>query len=108
MPRKPRRNATPVTLPLDVRLMTGTANFLFVVAAFAFAGLALSWLMRLPAFSLRAIRVDGEVTRSSEQVIRNAAIDHARPAEVGLATAIRLFLLAEAQRPRLDRPAEAD
>lgn len=37
-----------------------------------------------------------------------AAIDHARPAEVGLATAIRLFLLAEAQRPRLDRPAEAD
>lgn len=26
-----------------------------------------------------------------------AAIDHARPAEVGLATAIRLFLLAEAQ-----------
>jgi len=28
-----------------------------------------------------------------------AAIDHARPPEVGLATAIRLFLLAEAQRP---------
>lgn len=27
-----------------------------------------------------------------------AAIDHARPAEVGLATAIRLFLLDQAQR----------
>ena len=27
-----------------------------------------------------------------------AAIDHARPPEVGLATAVRLFLLAEAQR----------
>ena len=27
-----------------------------------------------------------------------AAIDHARPPEVGLATAIRLFVLAEAQR----------
>lgn len=37
-----------------------------------------------------------------------AAVDHARPAEVGLATAIRLFLLAEARGGRLDRPAEAD
>lgn len=28
-----------------------------------------------------------------------AAIDHARPPEVGLATAVRLFLLDQAQRP---------
>ena len=37
-----------------------------------------------------------------------AAIDHARPPEVGLATAIRLFLLAEARAGRLERPREGD
>lgn len=51
---------------------------------------------------------DAAAARSMTRAQLIAAIDHARPAEVGLATAIRLFLLAEAQRPRLDRPAEAD
>ena len=36
-------------------------------------------------------------TRGMTRAQLIAAIDHARPAEVGLATAIRLFLLAEAQ-----------
>ena len=47
-------------------------------------------------------------TRGMTRAQLIAAIDHARPAEVGLATAIRLFLLAEARGGRLDRPAEAD
>ena len=37
-----------------------------------------------------------------------AVLDHARPPEVGLATAIRLFLLAEARQGRLERRGEAD
>lgn len=64
----------------------------------------------------RSVSIDGHATSVSledafwagaQQVARArgqsraeliAAIDHARPPDVGLATAIRLFLLAEAQR----------
>ncbi|MDB6000054.1 MAG: cell division protein FtsQ [Rhizobacter sp.] len=62
------------TMPADIRMMMATANALFVLAAFAFAGLALSWLIRLPMFSIRGITVDGDVGRNTVQTIRaNAA-----------------------------------
>lgn len=37
-------------------------------------------------------------TRGLTRAVMIGQIDHARPAEVGLATAIRLFVLAEAQK----------
>lgn len=60
--------------PFDIRLMNASASVLFVLAAFAFGGLALSWLVRLPLFSIRSIQVDGDVARNSVTTIRaNAA-----------------------------------
>ncbi|MDB5818641.1 MAG: cell division protein FtsQ [Rhizobacter sp.] len=61
-------------MPTDVRLMTATANALFVLAALAFAGLALSWLVRLPMFSIRGVEVDGDVGRNSVATIRSYAV----------------------------------
>ncbi len=69
-------NVRPGTAPLpgDVRLMHATANALFVIAGIALAALLLNWMMRLPAFSLRAIQVEGDVARNSISTIRaNAA-----------------------------------
>jgi len=61
-------------MPTDVRLMTATANALFVLAALAFAGLALSWLVRLPMFSIRGVEVDGDVGRNNVATIRSYAV----------------------------------
>src|SRR5438132_9179517 len=61
-------------LPGDVRLMRVTANVLYAVAGVALAALLLNWAVRLPAFSLRAIQVEGDVARNSVSTIRaNAA-----------------------------------
>lgn len=58
----------------DIRVMNASASFLFVLAALAFAGLAMMWLARLPLFSIRGIQVDGDVSRNSVTTIRaNAA-----------------------------------
>lgn len=72
-----RRTAAPaaaLALPLDVRLMNGAAGLLFAAAALLFAAQLIGWLTRLPQFTLRAIQIDGEVTRNSVATIRaNAA-----------------------------------
>lgn len=57
-------------IPGDVRLMRATANLLFVLAAIAFIVLFINWAARLPAFSLRAIEIEGEVARNSVSTIR--------------------------------------
>lgn len=74
----PRAVAAPRTdtpsIPGDVRMMRVTANLLFVVAGLLLGAIAVNWLLRLPAFALRAIHVEGEVTRNSVSTIRaNAA-----------------------------------
>jgi len=64
----------PPPIPGDVRLMRITANILFVLGAVALIVLALNWFARQPIFALRAIRVEGDVTRNSVSTIRaNAA-----------------------------------
>ena len=61
-------------LPGDVRLMHVTANVLYAVAGVALAALLLNLAMRLPAFSLRVIQIEGDVARNSVSTIRaNAA-----------------------------------
>jgi cell division protein FtsQ len=66
--------ALPQPLPADVRLMRAVANAVFVLAALALVVGALWWVARLPVFAIRAIRVDGEVTRNNATTIRaNAA-----------------------------------
>jgi len=64
----------PPALPADVRLMRAIANAVFVLAALTVLAWSLWWVVRLPVFAIRAIRVDGEVTRNSATTIRaNAA-----------------------------------
>lgn len=67
-------HADPAALPSDVRLMRLTANVLYALAGVALAVLLMQWVARAPFFSLRAIQVEGEVTRNSASTIRaNAA-----------------------------------
>lgn len=62
------------TTPLDIRLMNATAALLFAAAALAFAWLALSWVARWPVFAIRAVKIDGDVSRNSVSTIRANAI----------------------------------
>jgi cell division protein FtsQ len=63
-------NAFNTTLPGDVRLMNATAALLLGIAACLLAGLALMWMARQPVFTLRAIRIDGDLQRNNAAGIR--------------------------------------
>ncbi len=58
----------------DVRALNASASLLFAVAGAVFVGLALAALARLPIFTIRAVQIDGEVTRNSVTTIRANAI----------------------------------
>ena len=70
----PRFNPAAVELPGEVRLVNVTASLLFAVGALLMAALALLWLVRQPAFNIRAVKVEGEVTRNSVATIRANAL----------------------------------
>ena len=73
MPRNPA-TAKPAPLPGDVRFMNASAAvfaFLAVLALLATAAVAVA---QLPLFQLRAVRVEGDVTRNSLQTIRANAM----------------------------------
>lgn len=61
-------------LPLDVRAMQATANLLFALVALALAAALVMWLARLPFFAIRAVRVEGDLTRNSVATIRANAM----------------------------------
>jgi len=61
-------------MPADVRLLNLTASVLFVVGAAMAGALLLMWLMRQPVFTIRAVKVEGEVTRNSVSTIRANAL----------------------------------
>ena len=64
----------PPALPMDVRLMNSTATLLAALLVFGLAALLLAWAARLPAFAIRGIRVEGDVTRNSVSTIRANAL----------------------------------
>jgi cell division protein FtsQ len=69
-----RSSTRALATPPDVRLMNATAGVLAFVAMLLVAAAALLWLARQPFFAIRAISVDGDVTRNSVSTIRaNAA-----------------------------------
>lgn len=71
---RPTDNAAAVALPGDVRLMNVTSLVLFALVGLTVAAAAVLWAARLPLFSIRSIRVEGDVTRNSVATIRaNAA-----------------------------------
>lgn len=57
-------------LPPDVRWMRALANLMFAVAALLLLALALAVGARWPGFALRAIRLEGELTRNSVSTVR--------------------------------------
>lgn len=73
--RAPRFNrAAAPPLPGDIALMNTTAIVFAVVGALLVAATLLLWIARQPAFALRSISIDGDVTRNSVSTIRaNAA-----------------------------------
>lgn len=68
--------ATLPTLPPDVRLMNGLANALFALAGVALAVAAVWWVVRLPVFAFRVVRLEGEIERNSVSTIRANAMPH--------------------------------
>jgi cell division protein FtsQ len=64
------RTATITTLPFDVRLAQAGANVLLVLLAIALLAAAMWWLVRLPAFNLRGITVEGDLAHNSPLTMR--------------------------------------
>jgi cell division protein FtsQ len=69
------RTATlPTGLPGDIRLMNATAALFAAFGVAMLGAVLLLWLLKQPAFTVRSIRIDGDVTRNSVSTIRaNAA-----------------------------------
>jgi cell division protein FtsQ len=57
-------------LPIDVRAMNATALLFALLAVAALLAALLVWAMRQPMFSIRAIRIDGDITRNSAATLR--------------------------------------
>ena len=68
--------AAPLITPLpgDIRLMNATAALFAVVGAVLCAAALLLWAVKQPVFGVRAIRIDGDVTRNSVSTIRANAM----------------------------------
>lgn len=65
---------TPSFLPADVRLMRLGANLLFVLATLGLLVGAGVWLAKSPWFTLRALRIEGDVQHNSPASIRAVAL----------------------------------
>jgi len=64
----------PQPLPMDIRLMQLASRVLLSLAVVACLALALGWLVRLPAFGLQSITVEGEVTRNNALTLRTNVV----------------------------------
>jgi cell division protein FtsQ len=62
------------TLPIDIRLMNGVALAVYAIAALTLLVAATLWVMRSPAFPLRAIRIEGDLQRNSLSTVRANAL----------------------------------
>lgn len=64
----------PQALPVDIRLMNLAAMAGFSLAAVVLVAAAIAWLLRAPLFTLRAITLDGDLSRSSLATLRANAL----------------------------------
>jgi cell division protein FtsQ len=69
-----RPPAAPAVLPADVRLMNAVAGAIYVLAGAALLALGVLWLTRAPLFTIRAIRLDGDLARNNVTTIRANAL----------------------------------
>lgn len=72
--RTPTPPQAPTALPLDVRLMNGVASAVFVLAGVGLVAAVVLWLTRAPMFTLRAIQLEGELSRNSVNTVRANAM----------------------------------
>ena len=72
--RTPAAPAAPARLPGDVRLMNALAALTVTGLVLALVAAGVWWLMRAPTFTLRAIEVKGELTRSQLPTLRTHAL----------------------------------
>lgn len=66
--------ATAAVLPPDVRLMNAVSALLIAAMLATAAWAALRWVVRLPVFNLRAVQVEGDVSRNSVASLRANAL----------------------------------
>jgi cell division protein FtsQ len=66
--------ARPAPLPGDVRFMNASAAVFALLAVLVFMATAAVAVAQLPIFNLRAVRVEGDMTRNSLQTIRANAM----------------------------------
>jgi cell division protein FtsQ len=71
-----RATSLPTPLPGDIRLMNATAALFAALGGVALLAMLAAWLVRQPVFDVRAIRIDGDVTRNSVATIRANAMPH--------------------------------
>jgi cell division protein FtsQ len=67
-------NGAAVVLPADIRLMNAVAAAVFALAALVVVAAAIGWLVRAPLFTVRAIVLDGELSRSNLATVRANAL----------------------------------
>lgn len=60
--------------PIDIRVMNSLATLLFVVALAAFAVVGVRWVVRLPAFAIQGIEVEGDTAHHTANDIRRRAV----------------------------------
>jgi cell division protein FtsQ len=72
--RTPAPPAAPLRLPGDVRLMNAAAAFIVTAVVLASIVAGVLWLTRASTFTLRAIEVQGELTRSQLPTLRTHAL----------------------------------
>lgn len=67
--------ATPdAAVPVDIRLMNAIAYAVFALVGAALAVAGVLWLMRLPVFGFRVVKLEGELSRNSVSTIRANAM----------------------------------
>lgn len=62
-----------VKLPADIRIMNTTSSLVFIAVGCALLVAAALWVARQPMFAIRAIQLEGDVTRNSLATIRTSA-----------------------------------
>lgn len=72
--RTPAPPAPPLRLPGDVRLMNAAAAFIVTGFVLALAAAGVLWLSRASTFTLRAIEVQGQLTRGQLPTLRTHAL----------------------------------
>lgn len=68
------RNRSPLATPVDIRLMEATATAVFALAGLVLLAAMIAWAARAPAFTLRAIALDGDLARSNLATLRANAL----------------------------------